>query len=108
MTFIVSFYGETTYRAFWSVIFRYYPIWLPLITGIIFWELWVRYVRYIVFHQNRNGTDRNQNSSRCFQISGGYGNCLCCPFIKLVSESTAVDRYWEGQVRAWSSLEIVR
>jgi hypothetical protein len=102
--FIVSLYGETTYRAL-VLIFNYYPIWLPLITGVVFWELWVRYVRYLFFIKTEMTVIEIKIPRDVFKSPAAM-EIVLLSLHQTGQESTAVDRYWKGQVRAWSSIEI--
>jgi hypothetical protein len=103
--FITELYGATTYRVL-ATIFRFYPIWLPLLSGIIFWEMWVRYVRYLFFL-------KTDTVLLQFKIPRDIAKSPAAMELALLSlhqtggESTVIDRYWNGKVRAWFSLEIV-
>ncbi|MCC2630508.1 MAG: protein of unknown function with transrane region [Candidatus Paceibacter sp.] len=102
---IVSLYGENTYRVL-AVIFKLYPIWLPFLTGIIFWEFWVRYVRYLFFVKTET-TLIEVRIPREISKSPLAMELVLLSLHQLGGESTVIARYWEGKVRAWFSLELV-
>ncbi len=103
--FIVKLYGETTYRTL-AIFFEFYPIWLPFITGIVFWELWVRYVRYLFFLKTEMVVIEIK-IPREISKSPVAMEVALLSLHQLGGEGTFIDRYWDGKVRAWSSLEIV-
>src|SRR5438067_2018366 len=104
-TTIVNWYGESTYLVF-AYIFKFYYLWLPLVSVIVFWELWVRYVRYYFFYNTKTvlleiRLPREQFKSPLameLAIAGIY---------QTGGETTVLDRYWFGKTRPWYSLEIV-
>src|SRR5947209_6512038 len=102
---IVSFYGETTWRML-VIIFSFYPIWLPILTGAVFWQLWVRYVRYAFFLKTEMML-LEIKIPREISKSPLAMEVVLLALHQTGGESTVMDRYWKGQVRAWSSLEIV-
>ena len=103
--FIVSLYGETVYRTF-AVFFDFYPVWLPLITGAIFWQLWVRYVRYLFFLKTEMIV-LEIKIPREISKSPVAMEIALLSLHQLGGEGTFIDKYWDGKVRAWSSIEIV-
>jgi hypothetical protein len=102
---IIKYYGENVYNAL-AFIARFYPIWLPLITGILFWELWVRYVRHLFF-------SKTEMVLLELRIPKEISKSPLAMEIALLSlnqlggEGNFVAKYWEGKSRAISSLEIV-
>src|SRR4051812_10615790 len=103
--FIVSLYGENTYAVL-AFIFNFYYIWLPFVLGFIFWELWMRYIRYLTFTTAPTvlleirlppEVTKSPLSMELFLTSLHYTS----------GESTFFDRYWMGKTRPWFSLEIV-
>lgn len=103
--FIVSLYGETTYRII-AGIFSYYSIWLPLLAGIIFWELWVRYIRYLFFIKTEYVVLEIKIPREILKSPLAMEIAMLA-FHQVGGEATVIARFWEGKVRAWSSLEIV-
>jgi hypothetical protein len=102
---IVGWYGETTYDVF-AFIFKFYPIWLPVISGIVFWELWVRYVRYYAFFNTKTVVLEIRLPNEQFKSPVAMDLALTTLF-QTGGETTFIDRYWEGKTRPWYSLEIV-
>ena len=102
---IVSLYGETTYQVL-AIVFGLYPIWLPPLLGVLFWEVWMRYIRYNFFLNTpsilleiklpKEITKSPVNME--LALNGLY---------QTGGESTFIDRYWLGKTRPWFSLEIV-
>jgi hypothetical protein len=104
-SFIVELYGQTTYNML-AMLFRLYPIWLPVITGVIFWEMWVRYVRYIFFIKTEMTLIEIKIPREVLKSPAAMEMALLS-LHQTGGEGTVYDRYWSGKVRAWFSLEIV-
>ncbi len=102
---IVMWYGETTYHVL-VILFNFYPLWLPPLLGYMFWEVWLRYVRYSFFANTKMvlldiRVPRDQaKSPQAMEI-------ILDAFYQTGGESTFIDRYWSGRTRAWYSLELV-
>jgi hypothetical protein len=103
--FIVSLYGETTYRVL-EIVFQLYPLWLPPLLGILFWEVWMRYVRYNFF-VNTAVVLLEVRLPKEVTKSPAAMEVAMNALYTTSSESTFFDRYWLGKTRAWFSLELV-
>jgi hypothetical protein len=101
---ITELYGATTYRVV-AMIFRFYPIWLPLISGVVFWELWVRYVRHLFFLNTETTLLQIKIPREIFKSPAAM-EIVMLSLHQTGGESTVYDRYWSGKTRAWFSLEI--
>src|SRR3989344_5270797 len=102
---IVSLYGETTYRVL-SILFYFYPLWLPILLGYMFWETWMRYIRYLFF-VNTKVILLEVRLPREIMKSPQAMELALNGFYITSGESTWINRYWEGKTRPWFSLEIV-
>ena len=103
--FIVDLYGETIYNAL-AYFFSFYPLWLPITLGIVFWELWLRYIRHLFFSKTQT-TLLEIKMPRDITKSPVAMEIALTALHQLGGEGTFIDRYWEGKVRAWFSLEII-
>jgi hypothetical protein len=102
---ITELYGATTYRVI-AIIFSFYPIWLPIISAVIFWELWVRYVRYL-FDLKTEKVLLQIKLPREISRSPVAMELAVLALHQVGGEFTVYDRYWSGKHRAIFSLEIV-
>jgi hypothetical protein len=79
-----------------SILLYFYPIWLPPLLGYMFWESWMRYVRYQFFTSTKvvllevrlpreimKSPAAMELAFNSFYITGGEG--------------TFFARYWEGK-----------
>lgn len=103
--FIVSIYGETTYQAL-SFIGMLYPLWLPIILSLVFWKVWVRYVRYHYFTAMKTSLIEIK-IPREIAKSPLAMEIVLAALAQYRGESTIIKRYWNGSVRPWFSLEII-
>jgi hypothetical protein len=104
--FIVSLYGETTYRVL-AVFFNLYPIWLPIILGFVFWNLWVRYVQ-TAFNTSLPRILLELKPPPVDQVRTPLAmETVLTSMYQGHRESTFFSRYWKGSTRPWFSLEIV-
>jgi hypothetical protein len=103
--FIVSLYGETTYRVI-AFVFKLYSLWLPPLIIYAFWQTWVRYVRYLFF-STTPVTVLEVRLPKEILKSPAAMELVMHAFYQTGGESTPIAKYWEGKTRAWFSLEIV-
>ncbi|MDQ3076598.1 MAG: hypothetical protein M3Q63_00875 [bacterium] len=101
---IVSLWGESTYRVL-AILFRLYPLWLPLTLGIAFWQTWVRYVRWNFF-VNTPTTLLEVRLPKEITKSPAAMELALHALYQTGGESTVIAKYWEGKTRDWFSLEI--
>lgn len=101
---IVQLYGEAVYDGI-ALIFRYYPIWLPLLLGFAFWEMWVRYVRALFFKGMQMSLLEIKIPKEILKSPLAMEIVLNALY-QTGGEGTVIDRWWMGKVRAWFSLEI--
>jgi hypothetical protein len=102
--FLVSLFGPTFYTGIVDFLY-FYPLWLPIILGIIFFELWLDYVRtYFIIKQGHMLLEfklpREINKSpKAMEL-----------FLTSLFQTGAAsyrETYWDGKVRPWFSLELV-
>lgn len=82
------------------------PVWAPFILGAAAWQLWVVYVRlenilnekYVVLEVRL--PRESLRPPRVMEI-------ILAALYYTGGESTFIDKYWDGKVRPWWSLEIV-
>lgn len=82
------------------------PIWLPIILFVIFWNLWITYIRadYI---KNENNVLLEIKLPREITKSPLAMEAVLSGIHIGIGETTFIDRWWKGRVRTWFSLEIV-
>lgn len=82
------------------------PLILPIPLAMIFWDMWVKYVRRLFFAKQKTVLlqirlpqiiDKSPLSMELFLTT----------LYQTSGESTWYDRYWLGKTRAWFSLEMV-
>ena len=92
------------YRAF-KIVFFLYPIWLPILLGIMFMELWLRYIRtHFVEKQGSvllelrlpKEITRSPLSMEIFFTA-----------LYQTGAASLIETYWDGKVRPTFSLELV-
>ena len=103
--FVRNFLGETAFQVL-SFVFYLYPIWLPVILAVIFWDMWVHYVRNHYFANLKYSLleiklplEINKNPHAMELIMDS--------FWQIGGETTFFDRYWTGKTRPYYSLELV-
>lgn len=100
-----SLFGDVFYSAFSFMLF-FYPIWLPLLLAVVFWKLWVTYVRRLFF-LNKKPILLEIRLPREVTKSPASIEQFFNTLYQTGQEATFIDRYWKGQVRAWFSCELV-
>jgi hypothetical protein len=101
---IVELYGQRTYDVL-IIVLKFYPLWLPPILAYLFWELWVRYVRYYTFITTKMVLLEIM-IPRDLAKSPMAMEIVLNSLYQIGGEGTVVDRYWTGRTRAWFSLEL--
>jgi hypothetical protein len=82
------------------------PLWLPAILGLVFWHLWVLYVRA----RNLAAVEHILLEVRIPQELKKAPNAMelfLNALFQTGGEGTFIDRYWKGGTRPWFSLEMV-
>lgn len=97
---------NSSLQLFLVVLYLLYPIWLPLILIVGFWELWVRYVRS-KFIYNTDTVLLEVKVPKDIKQSPSAMEVIINAFHQTGGESTWYDRYILGKIRSWFSLEIV-
>lgn len=102
---IRQLWGEKTLQAL-SFVFYFYPIWLPVLLAVLFWDLWVRYIRNAYFASLKYSlleiklpVEVNKSPSAM--------EIIIDSFWQIGGETTFFDRYWTGKTRPYYSLELV-
>ncbi len=103
--FIISLYGEQTYKVLYYM-FYFYPIWAPFLLGIVFWTLWVRYVQ-AYFNNNQKKILLEIKAPKNVDKSPLAMEIVLGAMNQGHRESNWVSKYWKGQSRPWFSLEAV-
>ncbi len=92
------------WKEVWSFVFFWYPLWLPIMLGKIFLEMWLKYIR---LHYIKNAGEVLleiripkviEKTPRAMEL-----------FFMAMFETGAVEyneTYWEGKIRPWFSYEI--
>lgn len=83
----------------------FYPLWLPLFLGGIFWKLWHHYVQS-KFFLTLNPILLELKIPRDVHKTPLAMEGFLTALYQTTGESTFIDRLWEGKTRPWFSLEI--
>ncbi len=83
-----------------------FPFWLPVLLGILFWELWITYVRSR-FIKNTKSVLLEIKVPRDIEKSPLAMEIALSALYQPSGENTWFDRIWLGKVRSWFSLEMV-
>ncbi|MES2436983.1 MAG: hypothetical protein V4519_03135 [Patescibacteria group bacterium] len=102
---IIGWYGETTYEVL-RVIGYLYPLWFPPLLAWMFWEVWLRYIRYLFF-ANTKYVLLEIRLPKEITKSPVAMELVIQGLYQTGGESNFFAKYWEGKVRAWFSLELV-
>lgn len=102
---IVSLWGETTYQTL-AVIFTFYPLWLPFVLALMFWETWMRYIQWSFFLKTPSVLLEVRLPKELTKSPLAMESVLNA-FYQSGGESTYMARYWDGKTRDWFSLELV-
>ncbi len=86
----------------------YYVAWVAIPWGLvsIVWELWVQYVRAIYFAKTPMVLLEIRLPRELFKSPKAMEFCINS-LHQTVGEKNWFEKFWQGKVRAWSSLEIV-
>lgn len=103
--FIRQIFGDTTLKAL-SLVFYIYPIWLPIILAITFWNMWVHYVRNSFFSSLKYSLLEIKLPIEVNKSPAAM-EVIIDSFWQIGGETTFFDRYWSGKTRPYYSLEIV-
>lgn len=106
---IQEFLASRSVEVFWGMlryVYLFYPIWLPLLLGTIFWDVWVRYVRLLFFSQQEYVV-LDIRLPRELTKSPSAMEVVISALYNPTGDATFYNRYWEGKTRPWSSLELV-
>lgn len=82
------------------------PMWLPLILIIMFWQLWVRYIRALFFSKQKRIILEIKLPKEITKSPLAM-ETLLIGLHQTGRESNWYDKYWKGQTRPWFSLEMV-
>ena len=102
---IRQLFGETTLQIL-SFVFYLYPIWLPVTLSIIFWDMWLHYVRNSFFSSLKY-TLLEIKLPTTIDKPPHAMEVIIDSFWQIGGETTFFDRYWTGKTRPYYSLEMV-
>lgn len=81
------------------------PVWLPVVLGVLFWYMWIAYVR-ANFIANQDITILEVKVPRDVEKSPKAMEAVFSGLHVGIGETTFINRWWEGKVRPWFSLEL--
>ena len=105
MDVFAEFLNETTIGVFLFVL-KFYPIWLPILLALLFWDIWIAYVRAAFFFSQKYvllEIRLPQNILKSAEAMDTIINAL----YDTSGEGDFIAKYWEGKTRTWFSLELV-
>lgn len=82
------------------------PVAIPFILGLIFWHLWTEYVRREFIYKEEYTLLELKLPKETFKGPSAM-ELFLSHLYQTSGETTFLDRWWKGKVRAWFSLEIV-
>ncbi|MAF59487.1 MAG: hypothetical protein QF858_02805 [Candidatus Pacebacteria bacterium] len=100
---IVPEFVEATFRS----IFVLSPIWLPVVFVIVFWKIWVPYIRSYLEFYGQEKILLEVRIPREVVKSPLAMETIITNLHAGFGETSFIDRYVTGKTRAWFSLEIV-
>ena len=89
----------------WNYFWRFFPLWLPLITISAFWNVWIRYVRakYIM----KEGSVLLELKIPKEILKSPVAMEIIIASFSQPSVGSYLDAFLNGKVRSWFSLELV-
>jgi hypothetical protein len=102
---IRQFFGNTTLQIL-SFVYYLYPIWLPIVLGAVFWDMWVHYIRNSYFASLKYSLLEIKLPIE-INKSPAAMEVVIDSFWQIGGETTFFDRYWTGKTRPYYSLELV-
>jgi len=103
--FLRQFFGNTTFQIL-TLVYYLYPIWLPIILAIIFWDMWVHYIRNAYFASLKYSLLEIKLPIE-INKSPAAMEVVIDSFWQIGGETTFFDRYWTGKTRPYYALELV-
>lgn len=88
-----------------GIMLRLYPFWLPIMSAIVMWDLWLAYVRRSFLASQENVILEIRIPKDIFKSPAAMEIAVGALW-QIGGESNFIDRYWHGKSRAWFSLEI--
>ncbi|MEO8637637.1 MAG: hypothetical protein ABI430_01915 [Candidatus Taylorbacteria bacterium] len=89
-----------------QIFLSFYPLWVPLFLAAVLWKLWIVYIRTKFFLEQKNIVLELKIPREVLKTPLAMEVFLSALY-QTTGEHTFIDRYWEGKVRPWFSLEIV-
>lgn len=89
-----------------SVVFSFYPLWLPFVLASIFWPMWIHYIRN-AFFASLKYTLLEIKLPLEISKSPAAMEVVIDSFWQIGGETTFIDRNWTGKTRPYYSLELV-
>lgn len=105
MDFLVAFLNETTIGVFLLVL-KFYPIWLPILLALLFWDIWNAYVRADFFFNQKHVLLEIRLPQNILKSAEAM-DTLIGALYDTSGESDFISKFWEGKTRTWYSLELV-
>lgn len=81
-------------------------VWIPVVLTPLAWGLWVQYVRKAWLHSQKFVLLEIKLPQETFKSPAAMELVLTALY-QTSGEGTPIDRYWEGKMRPWFSLELV-
>ncbi len=104
--YLLDFFRDPYVVMVFKFFYYTFPIWFPLALFSILWELWVRYVRALFFAKQEYILLEIKLPRELFKSPQAMEFFVAGLYTTL-GEGNWYEKYWNGSVRAWYSLEIV-
>lgn len=102
---IRQFFGDTALQVL-TVLYYFYPIWLPIMLAVLFWDMWVHYIRNAYFASLKYSLLEIKLPIE-INKSPAAMEVIIDSFWQIGGETTFFDRYWLGKTRPYYTLELV-
>jgi hypothetical protein len=103
---LIQFFQNENVRMVLLFLYKTWFIWLPAGTLAIVWELWVRYVRGLFFASQKYALLEIKLPRELYK-SPKAAEFFIANLYQTSGEKNWFEKYWQGKVRAWFSLEMV-
>ncbi len=102
---LATAYDSAIISAFLAMLIALSPIWLPLYLAVIFWIVWVDYIRFLFWFSQDTVVLEVQLPQEVAKNPGAM-EVFLTSFWNAAGEGTMINRAWKGSYRPIWSLEI--
>ena len=104
--YVIDFFQDSNTILVLKIFYYTFPVWFPLALLSILWELWLRYIRALFFAKQEYILLEIKLPRELFKSPQAM-EFFVAGLYTMFGEANWYEKYWNGSVRAWFSLEIV-